>query len=189
VLRGAGLAENTDFKFLTVGDGGPATAAFTRNDIVAYAASVADAAILNHRGMKVRDITPVEYQTFFGNGLVTMGATIRNNPDLVTKFGRAFARGHAFALKPENKPRVLAHMKTGNPQESEDAGFASALFDAVSSKTVPIDASKGLGFQPPEVWAEWQKSMIATGDLKAPLPDLNAAYTNQFVAAWNAGIR
>jgi NitT/TauT family transport system substrate-binding protein len=189
VLRGAGFTENTDYKFLTVGDGGPATAAFQRNDIVAYAASTADAAILNQRGMRVRDITPVEYQSFFGNGLVAMGSTIRDNPDLVTRFGRAFARGHAFALRPENKARVLAHLKAGNPQESEDAAFASALFEAVASKTIPIDASKGLGFQPPEVWEEWQKSLIATGDLRAALPDLTAAYTNRFVQDWNAGIR
>jgi len=189
VLRGSGLNENADYRFLTVGDGGPATAAFQRNDISAYAASVADAAILNHRGMRVRDITPDSFQNFFGNGLVTMGQTIRNNPDLVLKFGRAFARGHAFALRPENKPRVLVHMRAGNPQESEDAGFASALFDAVLSKTVPLDASRGLGYQPPEVWEAWQRSLIETGDLRAPLPDLTAAYTNQFVQAWNAGIR
>lgn len=189
VLRGSGLTEGTDFKFLTVGDGGPATAAFTRNDIVAYAASTADAAILNQRGLKVRDITPVEYQSFFGNGLVAMGDLVRNNPDLVTKFGRAFARGHAFALNDANRAKVLAHLKAGSPQESEDPAFASALFDAVRSKTIPIDASKGLGYQPPEVWEEWHKSLIASGDLKAPLPDLKAAYTNNFVAAWNAGLK
>lgn len=189
VLLGAGLKEPADYKFLTVGDGGPATAAFTRNDIVAYAASTADMAILNNRGLKVRDITPPEYQTLFGNGIATMGATVRNNPDLVTKFGRAVARAHAFALVPANKPKVMAHLKAGMPQESEDAAFASALFDAVSAKTIPIDRSKGFGFQPPEGWTEWHKNMLSTGDLKAALPDLNAAYTNQFVAAWNAGIR
>jgi NitT/TauT family transport system substrate-binding protein len=189
VLRGSGLNENADYRFLTVGDGGPATAAFQRNDIAAYAASTADAAILNHRGMRVRDITPDQFQTFFGNGLVTMGQTIRTNPDLVLRFGRAFARGHAFALKAENKARVLVHMRAGNPQESEDPGFASALFDSVMSKTIPLDASRGLGFQPPEAWEAWQRSLVETGDLRAPLPDLTAAYTNQFVQAWNAGIR
>lgn len=189
VLLGAGLKEPADYKFLTVGDGGPATAAFTRNDIAAYASSTADTAILNNRGLKVRDITPPEYQTLFGNGIAAMGATVRNNPDLVTKFGRAVARAHAFALVPANKPKVMAHLKAGMPQESEDAAFASALFDAVSSKTIPIDRSKGFGFQPPEGWEEWQKNMLGTGDLKAALPDLKAAYTNQFVAAWNAGIR
>ncbi len=189
VLLAAGLRENTDYKFLTVGDGGPATAGFQRNDIQAYAASTADTAVLNNRGMRVRDITPPEHQTLFGNGIATMGATIRNNPDLVTKFGRALARAHAFALNPANKARVMAHLKAGMPQESEDAAFASALFDAVSAKTVPLDQSKGFGYQPPEGWEVWHKNMQTTGDLKAPLPDLSAAYTNQFVAAWNAGIR
>jgi NitT/TauT family transport system substrate-binding protein len=189
VLLGAGLKEGADYKFLTVGDGGPATAGFQRNDIQAYSASTADMAILNNRGMKVRDITPPENQTLFGNGIVTMAATIRDNPDLVTKFGRAVARGHAFALNPANKAKVMAHLKAGMPQESEDAAFASALFDAVAAKTIPLDRSKGFGFQPPEGWADWHKNMLNTGDLKAPLPNLEAAYTNQFVQAWNAGIR
>lgn len=188
VLLGADMKEGADFTFLTVGDGGPATAAFTRGDMSAYAASTADAAILNQRGLKVRDITPPEYQSFFGNGLATMGDTIRNNPELVEKFGRAFARGHAFALDDANREKVLAHLKAGNPQESEDAEFAAALFDAVRSKTIPIDASKGLGYQPPEVWEEWQKSMLDTGELAKPLPDLTAAYTNDFVETWNKGL-
>lgn len=189
VLLGAGMTEGEDFTFLTVGDGGPATAAFTRGDMSAYAASTADAAILNQRGLKVRDITPPEYQSFFGNGLATLGETVRDNPELVEKFGRAFARGHAFALDDANRDKVLAHLKAGNPQESEDAEFASALFTAVRSKTIPIDASKGLGYQPPEVWKEWEDSLVATGDLAGPLDDLEAAYTNDFVAAWNAGIK
>ncbi|MDT8856230.1 ABC transporter substrate-binding protein [Paracoccaceae bacterium Fryx2] len=189
VMLGAGLKDGTDYTFLTVGDGGPATAAFSSGEIQAYSASTADAAILNQRGVPVREITPPEYARFFGNGIATMGATVRDNPELVEKFGRAFARGHAFALDDANREKVLAHLATGNPQESEDAAFASALFDAVRSKTVPIDASKGLGYQPPEVWEEWQASMIAGGDLAGPLPDLTAAYTNDFVAAWNEGLK
>jgi NitT/TauT family transport system substrate-binding protein len=188
VLSGAGMAEGADYTFLTVGDGGPATAAFSRGDISAYSASTADAAILNQRGVKVRDITPPEYARFFGNGLATTGELIRDNPELVEKFGRAFARGHAFALDDANRETVLAHLATGNPSESEDAAFASALFDAVRSKTIPMDAAQGLGYQPPEVWEEWQQSLIDGGDLTGPLPDLTAAYTNEFVAVWNEGI-
>ncbi len=188
VLMGAGMTEGTDYTFLTVGDGGPATAAFTRGDISAYAASTADAAILNQRGVPVRDITPDEYARFFGNGLATMGDTIRNDRELVEKFGRAFARGHAFALDDANRERVLEHMAAGNPQESEDREFASALFTAVRSKTIPINASRGLGYQPPEVWEEWQESLIAGGDLAGPLDDLSAAYSNEFVETWNAGL-
>lgn len=185
VLAGSGLTENTDYTFLAVGDGGPASAAFTSGEIKAYSASTADAAILNQRGVAVREITPPEYSRFFGNGFVTMGDTIRNNPELVEKFVRAIWRAHVFALDDANRDKVMAHLAAGNPQESEDAAFASALFDAVRAKTVPVDMTNGLGFQPPEVWEEWQAVQIKGGDLPAPLPDLTAAYTNEFTLKVN----
>jgi NitT/TauT family transport system substrate-binding protein len=185
VLAGSGMTLGTDYTFLTVGDGGPATAAFSSGEIQAYAASTADAAILNQRGVAVRDINPAEFARFFGNGFVTTGELIRTNPELVEKFVRAIHRGHAFALDDANREKVLAHLAAGNPQESEDAAFASALFDAVRSKTVPVDMSKGLGYQPPEVWEEWQQVQIAGGELPAPLADLTAAYTNDFTLKVN----
>ncbi|MEZ5594234.1 MAG: ABC transporter substrate-binding protein [Gammaproteobacteria bacterium] len=189
VMAGFGMLAGTDFTFLTVGDGGPATVAFNSGEMVAYSSSTADAAILNQRGMKVRDITPPEFARFFGNGLATMGDTIRNDRELVEKFGRAFARGHAFALDDANREAVLAHLKAGNPQEGEDVGFQSALFDAVRSKTIPVDMSKGLGYLPPEVWVEWQDSLVAGGEIAAPLDDLTAAYTNEFIEGWNEAIK
>jgi NitT/TauT family transport system substrate-binding protein len=186
VLTGSGMAEGADYTFLTVGDGGPATAAFLRGEIEAYSASTADAAILGQRGVKLRDITPSEYARFFGNGLATMGDTIRNDPELVEGFLRAFMKAHQFAMDEANRDTALAHLAAGNPQEGEDKDFASALFTAVRSKTFPIDESKGLGFLPPAVWGEWQDSLVAGGDLKAPLDDLNAAFTNDFVTKLNA---
>ncbi len=80
VMSGSGLKDGEDYTFLTVGDGGPATAAFSSGEIAAYSASTADAAILGQRGVALREITPPEYMRFFGNGFVTMGDTIRNNP-------------------------------------------------------------------------------------------------------------
>jgi NitT/TauT family transport system substrate-binding protein len=188
VLTGAGMVEGTDYTFLTVGDGGPATAAFLSGEIDAYSSSTADAAILNQRGMAVRDITPAEFARFFGNGLATMGDTIRNDRELVEKWGRAFIRGHAFSLDDANRETVLAHLAAGNPQEGEDKEFQSALFDAVRSKTIPTDMSNGLGYMPPEIWEEWQASLVAGGEIAAPLDDLNAAYTNEFIAGWNKAI-
>jgi NitT/TauT family transport system substrate-binding protein len=185
VLSGSGLKEGTDYRFLTVGDGGPAVAAFEQDAIAAYSSSTADAAILNQRGQAVRDITPPEYARFFGNGFITTGELIRSNPELVEKFVRAIHKGHEFALDDANREKVLEHMASGNPQESEDPAFASALFDAVRSKTIPVDDSKGLGYQPPEVWEEWQQVLIDGGDLTGPLPDLTAAYTNDFALKVN----
>ena len=61
----------------------------------------------------------------------------------------------------------------------------SALFDAVRDKTIPVDMTNGLGYQPPEVWEEWQATQIAGGELAGPLPDLTAAYTNEFTLKVN----
>ena len=75
VLGGAGMTEGESFEFLTVGDGGPATAAFMRGEVEAYAASTADGAIMSQRGLVMRDITPEEHMSLFGNGLATMRET------------------------------------------------------------------------------------------------------------------
>lgn len=185
VLSSLGMEEKRDYTFLTVGDGGMAAAAFTRGDVAAYAASTADAAILTHRGIKLRDVTPVEFLTFFGNGFVTMRSTIEKDPKLVEGFGRAVVRAQEFAANPANREKVLAHLKVGMPQENEDRDFANALFEQVLAKTIPLDASKGWGYQDPAHWTAWHKSLVETGSLKQPMPDLTKAYTNEFVEAWN----
>ena len=182
VMTGAGMTEGDDYEFLTVGDGGPATAAFLNGEIDAYSASTADTAILNQRGMAVRDITPAEFGRFFGNGIATMADTIANDRELVEGWSRAFAKGHAFALDDANREAVLAHLAAGNPQEGEDKEFQSALFDAVRSKTVPTEGSAHLGWYPAEVWGEWQDALVAGGEISGPLDDLSAAWTNEFAA-------
>lgn len=188
VMASAGMVAGEDFEFLTVGDGGPATAAFLNGEISAYSASTADTAILNQRGMPVRDITPAEFGRFFGNGIATMGDTIRDDRELVEGWSRAFARGHAFALDDANRETVLAHLATGNPQEGEDREFQSALFDAVRSKTIPTDMTNGLGWYPAEVWEEWQDALVAGGEIDAPLDDLSVAWTNEFAAIGYAAV-
>lgn len=185
VLSALGMEEKRDYTFLTVGDGGMATAAFTRGDISAYAASTADAAILSHRGIKLRDITPLEFVTFFGNGFAVMQQTIDKDPKLVEGFGRAVVRAQEFAADPANREKVLAHLKAGMPQESEDSAFANALFEQVLAKTMRVDESKGWGYQNPKDWEAWHVSLVETGSLKQPLPDLEKAYTNAFVEVWN----
>ena len=179
VFAGAGMKEDADFEFLPIGDGGPATAAFMRGDVSAYAASTADGAIMSQRGLEMRDITPAEQLSLFGNGLATMRETIANDRALVEKFVRAFRRGQEFALNDANMDTVLAHLKAGMPQESEDADFARSLFIAVRSKTIPVDESKPLGYQPPAMWERWRD--IVSADLDKPIDDVTTAYTNDFV--------
>jgi NitT/TauT family transport system substrate-binding protein len=189
ILTDLKMSEGKDFTFLPVGDGGLAAAAFLRGDVKAYAAAVSDAAIMETRGIDLREITPEQYLSYFGNGYAAIKSFIDQNPQAVEKFGRVLVQATEFGLKPENKEKVLQHTKAGNPQEGEDTKLSAALFEQVKDRITPFDKSKGWGYQPPEHWELWHKSAVASGVLKAPLPDLKAAYTNQFVDTWNKGAK
>jgi NitT/TauT family transport system substrate-binding protein len=186
ILNDLGMVEGQDYEFLPVGDGGPATAAFERGDIEAYAAAVSDAAILNARGMHVREITPKEYLGYFGNGYAVMRSYMEEHPEVIEGFGRALVRGVEFGMDPANQDKVLEHTTAGNPQEGEDQAFAAALLEAIKGRLTPAYPDKGWGYQPPEHWELWHQSQLDSGTLTEPLPDLTAAYTNQFVETWNA---
>jgi NitT/TauT family transport system substrate-binding protein len=185
ILNDLGMVEGQDYEFLPVGDGGPATAAFERGDIEAYAAAVSDAAILNARGLQVREITPEQYLAYFGNGYAVLREYMAAHPEVIEGFGRALVRGVEFGMDPANQEAVLKHAATGNPQEGEDAAFAAALLEAIKGRMTPFDPAQGWGYQPPAHWELWHQSQIDSGALSAPLPDLTAAYTNEFVEAWN----
>lgn len=186
ILQDAGLTEGENYEFLTVGDGGTAAAAFLGEEVDAYAAAVSDAAIIESRGIPLREITPEEYLSFFGNGWAVRGQFIEENPEAVEGFGRALVRATRFGLDPANREKVLEHTTAGNPQEGEDTEFANALLDAVMERIQPVDDSNGYGYQPPEHWEAWHQSQLDTGGLAEPLENLEEAYNNDFVEAWNA---
>lgn len=187
ILTDLGMAEGTDYTFLPVGDGGTAAVAFLRDEVNSYAGAVSDAAILAARGLTLREITPEAYLGFFGNGIAMLESQMAATPDLAPKFGRALVRGTKFASDPANKEKALAHCAAGNPQEGEQ-DYAPALYDGVVNRMTPTEAflGQGYGYQPPEHWQAIHDSAVASGALEAPLPDLAAVYTNEFVAGWNA---
>ncbi len=183
-----GMKEGTDFTFLPVGDGGTAAVAFLRDEVGSYAGAISDAAILRARGLNLREITPEQYLSFFGNGIAMLESEMAANPELAPKFGRALVRGMRFASDPANHDAVLAHNAAGNPQEGEDKEFASALLTGAIDRMTPTDAfmDKGYGYQPPEHWQMIHDSAVASGALEQPIEDLSAVYTNEFVEEWNA---
>lgn len=185
ILTEAGLTEGKDYTFLPVGDGGLAAAAFLRGDIEAYASSVGDSAIMTSKGLALREITPEANLAYFGNGFATLGPYLKANPKIVEGFGRALVRAARFCHDPANQAKVLKDAAKGNPQEAEDTVMAKALLGQIVERQTPLDLSPGWGYQPAQGWELWHEGQIKSGALKAPLPDLNAAYTNEFIKKWN----
>jgi len=187
IMADLGMTVENDFTYLPVGDGGTAAVAFLRDEVNSYAGAVSDAAILAARGLNLREITPEAYLGFFGNGIAMLESQMATMGDLAPSFGRALVRGTQFASDPANKEACLAHCAAGNPQEGEQ-DYAASLFDGVLVRMTPTDTfmGQGYGYQPPEHWQAIHDSAVASGALSEPLADLSAAYTNEFVAGWNA---
>jgi NitT/TauT family transport system substrate-binding protein len=180
ILADAGLEEGTDYEFLPVGDGGPATAAFERGEIDAYAAAVSDMAIIRARGLPLREITPEEFLAFFGNGYAATGEYLDGNRDVVEGFTRALLRGYDWAL--ENKEGTLEHCADLNPEEGADTELTSVLYDAITARAEPIGGAQ-LGTFSEDAWEQWHQSLLDAGELEEPLDDLHDAYTNDVVEA------
>lgn len=187
ILNAEGMTEGEDFTFLPVGDGGTAAVAFLRDEVSAYAGAVSDAAILAYRGLTLTEITPQEYLGYFGNGFAVLKEYADENPDIVKSFGRALVQGMRFMSDPDNTETALAHMAAGNPSEGEDRAFASALLSAITERVTPTDeySDRGFGYQPPEHWEAWHRSLLDGGGLEQPLDDLAAAYSNEWIEDWN----
>lgn len=185
ILVEAGLVEGVDYDFLPVGDGGPATAAFERGEIVAYAAATPDMAIIEARGLDLLELTPPEYKTVFGNGFATTQELIDSDPELVQGFINALVKGSNFAAA--NPDAAEADCAQMNPEEATDPALARALLDLSIESTKPL-FGKPYGYYDPAAWAAWNQSLVDDGTFTELLENLEAAYTNEFVDnAYSAG--
>jgi NitT/TauT family transport system substrate-binding protein len=178
ILDDAGLTFDEDYEILPVGDGGPATAAFQRGEIDAYAAALPDMVIIESRGLPIEEITPEEYLDLFGNGFTAMQSYIDQNPDVIEGFTRAMTRGTEFAS--ENKEETLEHCAEINPEEASDPELASDLYDFLVPRTEPVGGGT-LGEYGAESWQRWHDAMIESGELEEPIDDIDSAFTNEFV--------
>lgn len=186
ILLEAGLTEGTDYTFLPVGDGGQATAAFERGDIVAYAAGLPDAAVIEARGMPLRDLTPDSYKAFFGNMYATAGSTVTDNPELVQAFVNGLVKGVTFGRNPANREALLADCSALNPEEGGEPALAGAILDLALDATVPLGGLSPGTFRL-EDWEFVQQTALDTETIAAA-QDLAAIFTNSFVeAAYAAG--
>ncbi|MEM5542696.1 ABC transporter substrate-binding protein [Sulfitobacter sp. AS92] len=186
IFDAADMQEGEDYSFITIGEGGMAVAGFAQDAIDAYASDTIGMATLRLRGVDLVNLTPAEFQTYFGNGYAVTRAYLDENRELIEGFGRALVRGARFGANPENLEATLDHAKIGNPQLLEDRDFARALLQTYIIRTAPAHPEHGYGYQHPDSWQNWHDALVTSGDLEAPMENLAEAYTNEFIDVWNA---
>lgn len=127
---------------------------------------------LTARGEAVNVIYVADYIDLVANGIITNESTIANNAKLVEGFVRATLRGLSDTLTDP----VQAYETSKKYVEGLDDSRMNVL-----EASLPLWQAEQLGTTDPAAWTSTEKVLLDIGFLDAPVPDLNDAYTNEFV--------
>ncbi len=124
------------------------------------------------RGSEINVIYVADYIDMVANGIITNETVIAQEPELVTGFVRAILRALADTL--------------ANPAEAYEISkkFVEGLDDSrmnVLEASLDLWRAEQLGLTDPAAWAQTEQVLLQMGLLDAPLPNLAAIYTNEFV--------
>lgn len=128
------------------------------------------------KGCKINLIWPDDYGIhFYSDTLMTTRKMIEQHPDQVARFVRASLMGWLDAVGDPGKA-VQITMKYARIQ---DEALQTAMMEALLPYVHTGEAQ--IGWMNPETWRHMHDIMLGQGLLTAPLPDLNKAYTMQFL--------
>lgn len=132
----------------------------------------------------VSDGTPMGWILFsdvglpiYSTALLTNAELIKENPDLVRRFTRAFVKGWAYSQ--EHPDEALALFLRANP--TVDAKYSALKLPEVLKLTQSEDSRKnGIGYSSRANWDGMQKALIDMQLMKAPI-DVAQVFTNDFL--------
>ena len=127
---------------------------------------------LENQGQNVNVIMVADSADLVANGIITNEETIADNPELISKFIRAFSRGLADTL--------------ADPDEAFEISkkYVEALEDSrknVLMASLDLWNSQPLGVSEVASWANTQQVLLDIGFLDGPIEDLESVFSNEFV--------
>jgi len=127
---------------------------------------------LAQRGETINVIAVADYANLVANGLLTNEQTIAEEPELVEGFVRAFLHGLQDTL--DDPDMAFETSKR----------FVEGLTDdrrGVLDASLELWRAEPLGRADPAAWQETHDLLLSMGLLDAPLDDIEALYTNEFI--------
>ena len=127
---------------------------------------------LAQRGEAIDVIAVADYANLVANGVLTNEQTIAEEPELVEGFVRAFLRGLQDTLDDPDMAFETSRR------------FVEGLTDdrrGVLDASLELWRAEPLGRADPAAWQETHDLLLSMGLLDAPLDDIDALYTNEFV--------
>lgn len=127
-------------------------------------------------GEEINVIEVSDYIDMVANGLVTSEQFAAENPERVRGFVRAFVRGLEDTLAdPDEAYEISQQYVEGLGDERRNVLDAS----------IEMWQGERLGYSDPAAWEATQETLLGMGFLDAPLADLSAVYTNEFLPPTN----
>lgn len=127
------------------------------------------------RGVDVSVLYVADYIDMVANGLITNEATIARNPELVQRFVRATLRGLADTLADPDEAFAISQKYVEGLTEDR-RGVLDASLELWRAET--------LGLTETDSWENTQTVLLEAGLLDTAVPNLDAAFTNEFVLAF-----
>jgi NitT/TauT family transport system substrate-binding protein len=113
----------------------------------------------------------------YSQSLVVNEETIKNNPDLVHRFTRAFIKGWNYSLA--HQQEALEIFLKDNP--TVDPKYSALKFPEVMKLTqTPETEKNGIGYSTEETWQAMQKALLDMGIMDKNV-DVTKVFTNQFL--------
>ncbi len=125
-------------------------------------------------GYTVNQMLVADYADLPSNGIITNETTIANQPELVERLSRAFARGLRYTL--DNPDEAFAMAVKAVPEIGDNADSQRAVLDA----SLELWSTDRVGASSEETWRQSSEFMLRAGLIDSPV-EASAAFTNRFV--------
>ena len=189
LLKEAGLDPEKDVAMVPTGAGAPALQALNSGTVAALSLWAGAFAVFENQGAKLKIFTSRGLTTAPGHILATTDEFIKQNPEIVAKVGRIYAKAAVFAMA---NPEVTVHaywkaLPQNRPPEINDKVVQEQkhiLEAGLRDMRVEDRPDKRWGWNDPSGLKVLQDYLIANGARQTRVPDADL-FTNDLVAEYN----
>jgi NitT/TauT family transport system substrate-binding protein len=170
----SGGVNSSEVKYNSVGFNQVESFASGQSEIVVvYAAN--EPIVLRSQGYEFSELRVADYEQLTANGIVTSEMTIANNPELIRRMARAFAKGIAdAAADPEVAYEISMKFVENLKDQDKDVQMQVLLV------SIEFWGTERIGYSDPQAW-ENMNNLLAKMGMIPERVDLGKAFTNEFV--------
>jgi NitT/TauT family transport system substrate-binding protein len=170
----SGGVDSSEVKYDSVGFNQVEAYASGQSDIIAvYAAN--EPIVLRSQGFEFDELRVADYEQLTANGIVTSEMMIANEPDLIRRMARAFAKGIAdAAADPEEAYEISLKFVENLKDQDKDVQMQVLLV------SIEFWGTERIGYSNPQAWENMNDLLVKMEMIPAPV-DLSKAFTNEFV--------